>query len=46
VCKNVSKVIEPTVIHVRVGTNNDLREEMIGQLVQRGYMNLEINELI
>ena len=29
VCKSVSKVIEPTVIHIRVGTNNDLREEMI-----------------
>lgn len=46
ICKNVSSVIDPIVIHIRVGTNNDLREEMIQQLVSRGYMNLEINELI
>jgi len=46
VFNTVSKLIEPTVIHFRVGSNNDLRDEMIHQLVQRGYMNLEVNELI
>jgi len=46
VFKSISKVIEPTVIHIRVGTNNELREDMIKELVQRGYMNLEVNELI
>lgn len=46
VFKTVSCLIEPTVIHFRVGSNNDLRDEMIQQLVARGYMNLEVNELI
>jgi len=46
VFKSVSKIIEPTVIHIRVGTNNDLRDEMIWELVNRNYMNLEVNELI
>ena len=46
VFKTVSSLVEPTVIHFRVGSNNDLRDEMISQLVSKGYMNLEVNELI
>lgn len=43
---SLSQIIEPTVLHIRVGTNNDLREEMITKLVEKEYMNLEVNELI
>lgn len=46
VFNSISKLLEPTVIHFRVGSNNDLRDDMIHQLVKRGYMNLEVNELI
>jgi adenylate kinase family enzyme len=47
VYNKVCALIEPTIIHIRSGTNNDLRKEMIAKLVEEhGYVNLEANSLI
>lgn len=45
--KQVSDIVEPTIIHIRSGTNNDLKKTMITQLVtHHGFINLEVNTLI
>lgn len=47
VSENIYKVIEPIVIHVRSGSNNELRKEMLNQLtLEHGFINLEVNSLI
>lgn len=43
----INSIIEPTIIHIRAGTNNDLKKEMIQKLVSdHGFINLEVNSLI
>ena len=45
--KQISDIVEPTIIHIRSGTNNDLKKTMITQLVaHHGFINLEVNTLI
>lgn len=45
--KNLQETIEPTIIHIRTGTNNELRKEMVTKLVNdHGYLNLEVNSLM
>lgn len=47
VFEQVNSIVEPTIIHIRSGTNNDLKKEMVTQLVsQHGFINLEVNSLI
>jgi hypothetical protein len=45
--QQVREIVEPTIIHIRAGSNNDLKMEMIKKLVsEHGYTNLEVNSLI
>ena len=45
--KQISEIVEPTIIHIRSGTNNELKKTMITQLVSHhGFINLEVNTLI
>lgn len=47
VTKQINSIIEPTIIHIRSGSNNDLKKTMISELVaHHGYVNLEVNSLI
>lgn len=43
----IRDIIEPTVIHIRAGSNNDLKKQMITELVENhGFANLEVSSLI
>ena len=43
----IGDLVEPTIIHIRSGSNNDLKKEMINKLVsEHGFINLEVNSLI
>lgn len=42
----INAFIEPTIIHIRVGSNNELRADMVTELVTDGFTNLEVNDLI
>lgn len=45
--KQVREIVEPTIIHIRSGSNNELKKEMITRLVsEHGFINLEVNSLI
>lgn len=45
--EQMNSIIEPTIIHIRSGSNNDLKKEMISKLVnEHGFANLEVNSLI
>jgi adenylate kinase family enzyme len=45
--QQVRDIVEPTIIHIRAGSNNDLKMEMVKKLVsEHGYTNLEVNSLI
>lgn len=45
--QQVSEIVEPTIIHIRSGSNNDLKKEMITKLTtEHGFTNLEVNSLI
>ena len=45
--KQINDTIEPTIIHIRSGTNSELKNTMISHLVsQHGFINLEVNTLI
>lgn len=45
--KQIDDLVEPTIIHIRSGSNNDLKKEMIQRLVaEHGFINLEVNSLI
>jgi adenylate kinase family enzyme len=47
VSEQVCEIVEPTIIHIRSGSNNDLKKEMIQKLTsEHGYTNLEVNSLI
>ena len=45
--KQINDSIEPTIIHIRSGTNAELKNTMISHLVlEHGFINLEVNTLI
>ena len=47
VFKRLYSHIEPQIIHIRSGNNNELRKEMVVKLVEEhGFVNLEVNSLI
>jgi len=45
--KQINDIVEPTIIHIRSGSNNDLKKEMIQKLVaEHEFINLEVTSLI
>ena len=47
VIKQVNDIVEPTIIHIRSSSSNELKNQMIDRLVkQHGFVNLEVNSLI
>lgn len=48
VFKDICKLIEPVVVHIRAGPDSlELRDEIIKNLIEKeGYVNLDVNSLI
>jgi adenylate kinase family enzyme len=45
--QQINNIVEPTIVHIRAGSNNDLKKEMIQRLVnEHGFINLEVTSLI
>ena len=42
----INDLIQPTIIHIRVGSNQALKTEMTDELKRLGFMELEVNDLI
>lgn len=45
--EQINVIVEPTIIHIRSGANNELKKEMVTQLTaEHSFINLEVNSLI